>query len=119
MKILIHRYIGAASHSTRNRRASSGRDITDRLIRCRSSNVWAYGYDNKDNKNVGTAYVQFKNATGGPGDIYRYYDVPLFVWKKFLAGPSKGHNVWKYLRNSFKYSKITGDKRGKLKNAVN
>lgn len=121
MKILIHTDIDAARHSTRNQRRPSSRDITDRLVRCRSSNVWAYAYDNSaDPKGrVGDVYVQFKNAHGGAGDIYRYYDVPLYIYKKFISGPSKGHSVWQYLRNTYRYSKLTGDKRGKLKNAVN
>lgn len=121
MKILIHTDIDAARHSTRRNRRLSPQEIKKRLVRCRSSNVWAYTYDNSadpDGK-IGTVYIQFKNAYGGPGDIYRYYDVPLHIYKKFISGTSKGHGVWQYFRNNFKYSKLTGDKRGRLKNAVN
>ena len=96
------------------------REITRNLVRVKSSNVWAYGVEIKDNNSkVGDVYVQFKAKNGGPGDVYRYYDVPITLWKKVLASPSKGHAVWKYLRSNFLYSKLTGDKKGKLKNAVN
>lgn len=99
----------------------SARDITKDLIRVKSSNVWAYGMEvNEDNTEVGDVYVQFKGKNGGPnGGVYKYYDVPKTVWKKFLTYPSKGAFVWKYLRNNFLYSKLTGDKRGVLPNAVN
>ena len=96
------------------------KEITKNLIRVKSSNIWAYGVEIKDNDvNVGDVYVQFKGKNGGPADVYRYYDVPISLWRKFIGAPSKGHFLWKYLRNNFLYSKLTGDKRGKLKNAVN
>lgn len=96
------------------------REIVKDLIRVKSSNVWAYGVEIKENNaNVGDVYVQFKGRNGGPEDIYRYYDVPVTLWRKFVGSPSKGHFLWKYLRNNFLYSKLTGDKKGKLKNAVN
>lgn len=120
MKILLkYEPVLAAKHSSRNKRKQSSRDITKHMVRCRSSNVWSYAFDIDQDSNEGTMYVQFKNAMGGAGDIYRYYEVPLKIYQKFVAAPSKGHSVWKYLRNNFSYSKLTGDKRGKLKNAVN
>ena len=120
MKILIlNNYISAAKHSTRNKRRKDSREITDHLVRCRSSNIWGYGYDIQNGENIGTLYVQFKGINGGPGDIYRYYDVPLKIYKKFVTSPSKGHSHWKLIRNKYQYSKLTGDKLGKLKNAVN
>lgn len=121
MKILIHTDIDAANRNAQNSKHLSSRDMMKRLVRCRSSNVWAYAYDNSGDPKgrIGTVYIQFKNAYGGAGDVYCYYDVPLAVYKKFLSGPSKGHGIWKYFRNNFKYRKLTGDKRGKLANAVN
>ena len=120
MKILIvDTYIDAAKHSNRNKRRKTSREITDHMVRCKSSNVWGYAYDVKPDESIGTLYVQFKSATGGAGDVYRYYEVPLRIYKKFISAPSKGHSVWKYLRHNYMYSKLTGDKRGKLKNAVN
>lgn len=117
--ILSSLYISAARHSSRNKRKQKSRDITDRMVRCRSSNIWGYAYDNGEGENIGTLYIQFKNPFGGAGDIYRYYDVPLKVYRRFVSAPSKGHSFWKLLRNKYYYSKLTGDKRGKLKNAVN
>lgn len=98
----------------------SPRVFTQNLIRVKSSNVWAYGMEVKDSKNgVGDVYVQFKGKDGGGADVYRYFDVPITLWRKILSHPSKGHAVWKYLRNNFLYQKLTGDKKGKLPNAVN
>ena len=120
MKILIaNNYISAAKHSSRNSRKQSSRQITDHMVRCRSSNVWGYAFDIEQDEDIGTLYIQFKSDKGGPGDIYRYYEVPLRLYQKFIAAPSKGHSFWKNFRNNFLYSKLTGDKRGKLKNAVN
>lgn len=98
----------------------STREITQNLVRVKSSNVWAYGVEIKDNDaKEGDVYVQFKGKNGGPDSIYVYYSVPLGVWRKILSSPSKGHAVWKYLRNNFFYSKLTGNKRGMLPNAIN
>lgn len=99
-------------------KGSSSRDFRNNLVRVKSSNVWAYGSEMKTNR-IGDVYVQFKGKNGGPGDVYKYYDVPVTLWRKFISATSKGHFVWKYLRNNFMYSKLTGDKRGKLKNALN
>ena len=111
--------IEAAKHSSRNKKRRQSRDITNHLIRCRSSNVWGYAFDIQEDADTGTLYMQFKNANGGAGDIYRYYDVPWKVYQKLVVAPSKGHLFHKLIRNAFGYSKLTGDKRGKLKNAVN
>lgn len=101
-----------------NRRSS--REIARDLIRVNSSNVWSYGMELKDEEaGIGDIYVQFKGEKGGPGDVYRYYDVPLKLWKKFISYPSKGAFIWKFLRNKFKYSKLTGNKIGVLPNAIN
>lgn len=98
----------------------SSRDFTKNLIRVKSSNVWSYGIEiNENDAKVGDVYIQFKGKNGGPADVYKYYDVPLTLWRKFVSYPSKGAFVHKYLRNNFLYSKLTGDKKGKLKNAVN
>jgi len=120
MKILIkNAEIQAAKHSSRNSRKSSSKKITDHMIRARSSNVWSYAFDIDADSDIGTMYIQYKNARGGPGDIYRYYNVPAKIYRRFVAAPSKGHSVWKFLRDKYQYSKLTGDKRGKLRNAVN
>lgn len=106
--------------AAKGKQKKSSRDITKNLVRVKSSNVWAYGVEvSNSNPKIGDVYVQFKGKNGGPEHIYVYYEVPLSLWRKFISAPSKGHFVYKYLRNNFMYSKLTGDKRGKLKNAVN
>lgn len=99
----------------------SSKDITRSMIRVKSSNVWSYAINVKSKKDpVGDVYVQFKGNHGGPGDVYVYYNVPVRTWRKILSTPSKGHAVWQFLRNNpAGYSKLTGDKRGKLRNAIN
>ena len=64
-------------------------------------------------------YIQFKGRDGGPDDIYMDCDVPIRVYRRFVTATSKGHFFWQYIRNNYKYRKLTGDKRGKLPNAVN
>ena len=90
------------------------------LVRVKSSNVWSRGIEIKDRKaKEGDVYVQFKGKNGGPGDVYVYYSVPVNTWRRILSYPSAGAAVWKFLRNNFLYSKLTGNKRGVLPNAVN
>lgn len=98
----------------------SSRDITKSMVRVKSSNIWAYNLNVRDKKDqVGDLYIQFKGPKGGPEDVYVYYDVPIRVYKKLVAAPSKGHSFWQLIRNTYRYSKLTGDKRGKLRNAIN
>lgn len=97
--------------------ATSSRDFIKKLIKVKSSNMWSYAFEPKDD-NIGTMIIQFKGSNGGPDDIYMYYDVPSKLWRKFVAAPSKGHFFWEHIRNVFKYSKLTGDKRTKLPNGI-
>ena len=98
----------------------SSRDMTKNLTRVKSSNIWAYCINIRDRKDkTGDVITQFKGPKGGPGDIYIYYDVPVTLWRRWIGAPSKGHFFWQYIRNNFKYSKLTGNKRGVLKNAIN
>lgn len=100
--------------------AISTKDMTSKLVRVKSSNIWSYGINVKRyGDKLGDILVQFKGEGGGPGAIYIYYDVPVRVYRRWQSAPSKGHYFWKYIRNIYKYSKLTGDKRGKLKNAIN
>lgn len=100
--------------------AITTRDLAKNLVRVKSSNVWAYTINIKDRHDkVGDVLVQFKGPKGGPGDIYLYYDVPVTLWRRWLSAPSKGHFFWAYIRNTFSYRKLTGDRKGKLKNAIN
>ena len=94
-------------------------ELQRKLIRvAHSSNVWAYAYNLSNNSDLGTLYIQFKGNKGGPGDLYAYYDVPLRVYKKWITAPSKGHYFWVNIRDVYLYNKLTGDKKGKLRNAV-
>lgn len=94
-------------------------EILRNLIRVKSSNIWAYMIDVKDYKSkVGNIYTQFKGKRGQPDDIYVYYDVPVIIYRKWIGARSKGAFFWKYIRNTYKYSKLTGDKKTKLRNGV-
>ena len=97
--------------------AISSRDFIKKLIKVKSSNMWSYAFEPKDD-NIGTMIIQFKGSNGGPDDIYMYYDVPSRIWRQFVAAPSKGAFFWRHIRNIFKYSKLTGDKRTKLPNGI-
>lgn len=110
---------GSGDYEKQKRRTPQ--EISRNLIRVKSSNVWAYGVEIKDRKDkVGDVYVQFKGKNGGPdGGLYVYYDVPITIWRRILSYPSKGAAIWKFLRNNYMYSKLTGDKRGRLPNAIN
>lgn len=99
----------------------SARDIMKNMVRVKSSNLWSYCIEIKDrHDSTGTLYIQFKGKNGGPsGGLYCYYDFPITLWRKFITAPSSGHFFWKYIRNNFKYSKLDGNKRGVLPNAIN
>lgn len=100
--------------------AISTKDITKNMVRAKSSNIWSYAINvRKAGDNTGDMYIQFKGKDGGPDDIYMYYDVPVRIYRRFVTSSSKGHTFWKLIRNEYKYRKLTGDKRGKLPNAVN
>lgn len=93
------------------------RDFVDKLMRVKSSNVWAYAFNPKD-EYTGDMLMQFKSKEGGPGDIYIYYDVPNKIWQRLVAAPSTGHAFWELIRNRYTYAKLTGDKRTKLANGI-
>lgn len=114
--VLSDQYIYAKSK--KNKKGSS-RNFIDQLVRVKSSNIWSYGLNISLGENSGDLYVQFKNRNGGPGDVYQYFDFPLKIWKRFAGTSSKGHFFWKYIRNNYRYRKLTGDRRGKLPNAIN
>ena len=96
------------------------RELTKKLVRVRSSNIWSRGINIKDIKDkFADVFIQFKGKNGGPGDIYQYFDVPINLWRKWLSAPSAGHFFWVNIRNKYLYRKLTGDRKGKLRNAVN
>lgn len=100
--------------------ATNSRDLTKNMIRVKSSNLWSYGINIPDARSkTGDVVIQFKGKNGGPGDIYLYEDVPINVWRRFITYPSKGAFHWKYIRNVYRYRKLTGDKRTHLPNGIN
>lgn len=118
------RYIEAAmqigKHTIPITAAINTRNLAQNLVRVRSSNVWAIGY-NVRNKgdNTGDLVMQFKNPNGGAGDLYIYYDVSIKDYRRLLNAPSVGHQFWTSIRNNYSYSKLTGNRRGVLPNAIN
>jgi hypothetical protein len=113
---------GFAPQSNRNKimAAINTRNLAKNLVRVRSSNVWAYCINIREyGDKTGDVLAQFKANNGGPGDIYIYYNVPVNLWRKWVSASSKGHFFWKHIRNTFKYSKLTGNRRGVLPNAIN
>lgn len=66
-----------------------------------SSNIYAVGYD----QDALEMYVEFLD-----GSIYRYYDVPLDIWKGMLLVNSKGSYLhWRIKINDYDYEDVTGD----------
>ena len=104
-------------HDTSRRNKTTTQDFVKKLARVKSSNVWSYAFQPKDDKS-GDMLMQFKAKNGGPGDIYIYYNVPSKLWQRFVAAPSKGHFFWEFVRNVFTYAKLTGDKRTHLPNGI-
>ena len=104
-------------HDTSRREKTTTQDFVKKLSRVKSSNVWSYAFQPKDDKS-GDMLMQFKAKNGGPGDIYIYYNVPSKIWQRFVAAPSKGHYMWKFIRNVYTYAKLTGDKRTHLPNGI-
>ena len=104
-------------HDTSRRNKTTTQDFVKKLARVKSSNVWSYAFQPKDEKS-GDMLMQFKRKDGGPGDIYIYYNVPNKIWQRLVASPSKGHAFWALIRNVFTYAKLTGDKRTYLPNGI-
>ena len=104
-------------HDNSRRNKTTTQDFVKKLARVKSSNVWSYAFQPKDEK-TGDMLMQFKRKDGGPGDIYIYYNVPNKIWQRLVASPSKGHAFWALIRNVYTYAKLTGDKRTKLANGI-
>ena len=107
-------------HSMPITAAINTKNLAQNMIRVRSSNVWSIGFNvRKQGDNTGDLVMQFKNKNGGAGDVYIYFDVSIKDYKRLLNAPSVGHQFWVSIRNNHSYSKLSGDKIGKLKNAIN
>lgn len=100
--------------------AISSKDLTKNMVRVKSSNIWAYNINIKQHGDkTGDVVVQFKGRNGGPDDIYMYFDVPVTLYRRWHTAPSAGHFFWQYIRNNYRYRKLTGDKRTHLPNGIN
>lgn len=108
---------GFNQHDNTKRNKTTTKDFVSKLARVKSSNVWSYAFQPKDNK-IGDMLMQFKSKNGGPGDIYIYYNVPSKIWQRLVSAPSKGHAFWELIRNIYTYAKLTGDKRTHLPNGI-
>ena len=67
------------------RRAELIRIAVD-MIPVSSSNIYAVGYDEENNQ----LQVQFKTKDGGPGAMYRYFNVAKEVYDGMLNAASVG-----------------------------
>ena len=67
------------------------------MIEVSSANIKSIGYD-KASKEL---HVTFKATSS----LYRYQQVPLFVWKKMLASESKNQFLREIIQPYFKYVK--------------
>lgn len=116
---------GFNQHDNSKRNKLSTKDFVQKLQGVNSSNIWAYAFMAKT-MDMGDMLVQFKGKSGldgrsgGPGDIYIYYNVPNKIWQRFYLAESKGGFFWKHIRNNTKirYAKLTGDKRTKLPHGI-
>lgn len=61
-----------------------------------SSNVSKFGYDEEFNKLT----VEFKN-----GNMYEYFDVPVFVYESMKSAPSKGQFLAQEIKGKYRYSR--------------
>lgn len=104
-------------HDNSRRNKTTTQDFVKKLARVKSSNVWSYAFQPKDDQ-LGDMLMQFKGRDGGPGDIYIYYNVPNRIWQRLVAAPSKGNAFWRLIRNVYTYAKLTGDKKTKLANGI-
>ena len=100
--------------------AINTKNLAQNLVRVRSSNVWAIGFNVRNQgDNVGDLIMQFKEKNGGAGDLYIYYNVSLKDYRRLIGSTSVGHQFWVAIRNNYSYSKLSGNKRGVLPNAIN
>jgi hypothetical protein len=78
------------------------------LTPVKSSNVFAIGYDAREQK----LFVQFRDhgsdRTAKPGALYRYDNVPPKVWQRFQAARSKGKFLALHIKGTYWYMRWTG-----------
>jgi hypothetical protein len=116
----IESSLNVGTHKIPITAAINTKNLAQNLVRVRSSNVWAIGFNvRKKGDKTGDLIMQFKDKNGGGGHLYIFYNVPIIVYRRMQSAPSIGHFFWVNVRNNFTYSKLTGSKRGVLPNAIN
>ena len=63
-----------------------------------SSNIRSIGYDSQS----GTLEVEFTS-----GDVYQYFNVPEHLYRGLTNASSKGQFLNDYIRNSYRYQKVS------------
>ena len=87
--------------------AINTKNLAQNLVRVRSSNVWAIGFNVREKgDNKGDLVMQFKNKNGGAGELYIFYDVSIKAYRILLNAPSVGHEFWLNIRNNYNFSNI-------------
>ncbi|MCY4610732.1 MAG: KTSC domain-containing protein [Gammaproteobacteria bacterium] len=62
-----------------------------------SSNLQSVGYDEPSQ----TLEIEFRS-----GGIYRYFNVPMNLYRELMRAPSKGGFLHQYIKNAFPYSRV-------------
>lgn len=62
-----------------------------------SSNLQSVGYDESSQ----TLEIEFQS-----GGIYRYFNVPVNLYRELMLTPSKGRFLHQYIKNAFPYSRV-------------
>lgn len=62
-----------------------------------SSNLRSVGYDEPSE----TLEIEFLS-----GGIYRYFNVPVNLYRKLMQASSKGRFLHQYIKNAFPYSRV-------------
>lgn len=78
-----------------------------RMVPVKSSNVRSLGYDDVNN----ILFVQFKGyvprrGEARPDSVYKYFNVPVLVYLKFLGAKSKGKFVHWHLGGRYRYLRM-------------
>lgn len=101
-QILAERQYAPAVHSD-----AKIRNIVNNMEQIKSSNIWGYGIDTDGKSGRGNVIVRFRNKkTGGPGQVYVYYNVPLNIYRGWHSAASKGHYLWQHFRDKYVTERI-------------
>lgn len=70
-----------------------------------SSNILSLGYDPSEK----ILTVEFRPDGNIPGGVYRYWDVPLYVYETLLTTDSPGRYLAKEIKPNFTTTKVVAD----------